>query len=312
MKIMVTGGAGFIGAGLCRALAERGDRVTALDDLSTGYATNLAGTGVQLVAGSILDRDLLDEAAGTATTIVHLAARPSVQRSIEDPLRSHDVNVTGTLNVLEAARLTGAHVILASSSSVYGDVDGPVRHEELPARPLSPYGAGKLAAEAYTLAYAATFQLPVLPMRFFNVYGPLQSSDHAHPAVIPAFIDAAMRGQTLIVNGDGLQTRDFTDVGTVVTTLVDAIDRQVTSESPVNLAFGTRTSVLELTQLIGELLDRPVTIRHNEARRGDIRESQASPALVRKLFPTIVPLSLRIGLTRTIEWFSSELIEVRA
>jgi UDP-glucose 4-epimerase len=312
VKIMVTGGAGFIGANLCRSLAERGDRVVALDDLSTGYATSLAGTGVQLVAGSVLDRDLLADAAGTATTIVHLAARPSVQRSIEDPLKSHDVNVTGTLNVLEAARLTGAHVILASSSSVYGDVEVPVKHEDLPTRPLSPYGAGKLAAEAYTLAYAATFQLPVLPMRFFNVYGPLQSSGHAYAAVIPAFIDAAMRGQTLVVNGDGLQTRDFTNVGTVVQTLTDAIDRQVTSATPVNLAFGTRTSVLDLTQLIGELLERPVTLRHGRERRGDIRESQASPVLLRRLFPGIEPLPLSAGLAQTIEWFSSELIEVRA
>lgn len=310
MNIVVTGGAGFIGANLCRALAARGDRVIALDDLSTGYAVNLSGTGASLVAGSILDRELLGDTVALADTIVHLAARPSVPRSLEDPMASHDVNVTGTLNVLEAARHCGAHVLLASSSSVYGDIDAPLKHEDLPTRPLSPYGASKLAAEAYALSYAHSFGVPVLPFRFFNVYGPLQSSGHAYAAVIPAFIDAALHGRPLPVHGDGKQTRDFTSVATVVATLMDAIDRQVTANRSVNLAFGTSTSLLDLIEQMELLLGRGLEVRHGLERRGDIRTSRGSEVRLRELFPQIEPVSLPEGLAETLAWFQSELVHV--
>src|SRR4051794_8917941 len=203
---------------------------------------------VEFVSGSVLNRELLDKVMADADAVVHLAARPSVPRSLADPLATHEANATGTLNVLEAGRRRGAYVLVASSSSVYGDTVELPKHEDLPTRPLSPYGASKLAAEAYVLAYAASFGLPVLALRFFNVYGPLQSAGHAYSAVIPRFIDAALHGEPLVVHGDGLQTRDFTFVGTVVTLLADAVLHRVTSERPVNLAFGTRVSVLELTE----------------------------------------------------------------
>ncbi|MGC5010261.1 NAD-dependent epimerase/dehydratase family protein [Streptosporangium sp. DT93] len=305
MRVLVTGGAGFIGAHLCRTLAARGDvdRVTVLDDLSSGDPANLDGVEAEVVTGSILDRELLGDLAADVTHVIHLAARPSVPRSLADPMASHAVNATGTLNVLEACRAGGPHVIVASSSSVYGDRPEPRKHEDLPTRPLSPYGAGKLAAEAYTLAYAASYGLPVLPFRFFNVYGPLQSAGHAYAAVIPAFVSAALRGEPVPLHGDGGQARDFTYVESVTDVLADAAARGVTSSRPVNLAFGTRVSLRQLTDVLGEVLGRTVETVSLPPRRGDIRESQASSRLLRELFPGACPISLEDGLRRTVAWF---------
>ncbi|WP_113701581.1 NAD-dependent epimerase/dehydratase family protein [Nonomuraea lactucae] len=305
MRVLVTGGAGFIGANLCHTLATRPEveQITVLDDLSSGDLANLDGVGVRFVMGSILDRDLVAELAADATTVVHLAARPSVPRSLADPLASHAVNATGTLNVLEACRATRPHLILASSSSVYGDCAEPYKHEDLPARPLSPYGASKLATEAYALAYAHSFGLPVLPFRFFNVYGPMQAADHAYAAVIPAFVSAALRGRPVPVHGDGHQARDFTFVGSVTTVLAEAAARRVVSDRPVNLAFGTRVSLLELMDIMGGVLGQAIQASHLPARVGDIRTSQASPRLLRELFPSVSPVPLDEGLRLTVAWY---------
>ena len=211
MHVLVTGGAGFIGANLCRALEAAGHTATAYDDLSTGNPRNLDGTNAWLIEASILDEKAMIEAAGPTDAIVHLAARPSVPRSIKDPVASHLANATGTVNVLEAARTDGSRqVITAGSSSVYGANPTLPKHVGLATRPVSPYAASKLAAEAYTLAYGHSFGLPTLSFRFFNVFGPLQAAGHAYAAVIPAFVDAALRGEPLPVHGDGTQSRDFT------------------------------------------------------------------------------------------------------
>lgn len=305
MRVVVTGGAGFIGANLCRELAARPgvDRVVALDDLSTGRGANLDGAGAELVVGSVLDPDLLAEVVGAADAVVHLAARPSVPRSLADPHASHEANATGTVRVLEACRRRTVPVVTASSSSVYGATPDLPKHEDLPTRPLSPYGASKLAAEAYTLAYAASFGLPTLALRFFNVYGPLQPAGHAYAAVIPAFVDAALRGEPLRVHGDGLQTRDFTYVGTVVAVLADAVLHRVICERPVNLAFGTRVSIVELTRRLSAVLGEPVTVQHGPARAGDVRDSQAADALLRRLFPGVGAVPLATGLEHTVAWF---------
>ncbi|MGS2643745.1 NAD-dependent epimerase/dehydratase family protein [Streptosporangium sp. LJ11] len=305
MRVLVTGGAGFIGAHMCRALAARPDvgHITVLDDLSSGDLANLDGVEADVVIGSILDRDLLTDLVAGATHVIHLAARPSVPRSLADPLASHAVNATGTLYVLEACRASGPHVILASSSSVYGDRPEPRKHEDLPTRPLSPYGAGKLAAEAYALAYAHSYGLPVLPFRFFNVYGPLQSAGHAYAAVIPAFVSAALRGEPVPLHGDGGQARDFTYVESVTGILADAAARRVTSTKPVNLAFGTRVSLRDLMEIISEILGRVVEPVSLPPRRGDVRESQASARLLRELFPGARPVSLEDGLRTTVAWF---------
>ena len=309
-RIVVTGGAGFIGANLCRSLVEQGaEAVVALDDLSTGRVENLAGmAGVELVEGSILDVGLLTRVLPGAHCVVHLAARPSVARSIEDPVSTHETNATGTLRVLQAAHAAGGpHVVVASSSSVYGANRTLPASEDGPTLPLSPYAASKLASEAYTLAFAGSFGLPVLPFRFFNVFGPLQRADHAYAAVVPAFVSAALAGKPLPVHGDGRQTRDFTYVGSVVAVLVDAVRRRVTAPGPVNLAFGGRSSVLELVELLSSALGTPLTVRHEDPRPGDVRDSQADQTKLRGLFPSVEPMPLEVGLAETVAWFRSEL-----
>lgn len=303
----MTGGAGFIGANLCRELAAHlcVGEVVALDDLSTGTAANLAGTQVKLVEGSILDRDLLDDVVSGADSVVHLAARPSVPRSLADPFASHEVNATGTMRVLEACRRRRTHLVVGSSSSVYGSITDLPKHEGLPTRPLSPYAASKVATESYVLAHQSAFGLPALVFRFFNVYGPLQPAGHAYAAVVPSFVDAALRGEPLTVFGDGHQTRDFTYVGTVARVLADAVLRRVTCDSPVNLAFGTRVSVLELAHRIAKTLELAIEIRHEAPRRCDVRDSQADDGLLRNLFAGLSAVPLDTGLAETVRWFRS-------
>jgi UDP-glucose 4-epimerase len=305
LNVLVTGGAGFIGANLCQELASRPNvgKVIALDDLSTGSAANLAGVDAELIEGSILDPDLLDSVVAKVDAVVHLAARPSVPRSLTDPVASHNVNATGTVYVLEACRRRSVSVVAASSSSVYGAVPVLLKHEELPTRPLSPYAASKLATESYVLAYGASFDLRVLAFRFFNVYGPLQSAGHAYAAVIPAFIDALLRGTPMSIFGDGLQTRDFTYVGTVVRVLADAVLRKVTYPGPVNLAFGTRVPLIDLANQLAEIVGAPADIRHEAARAGDVRHSQAEDGLLRGLFPDVAQVPLTRGLAETVRWF---------
>jgi UDP-glucose 4-epimerase len=306
---VITGGAGFIGANLCRALAcLPGDqRIVVVDDFSTGRADNLAGLDhVEIVTGSILDTDLLEGATRGARAVVHLAARASVPRSLEDPVATHEANATGTLRVLEAARHAGGpHVIVASSSSVYGaNRTLPAREDMVPA-PLSPYAASKLAAEAYALAHATSFGVPVLVFRFFNVFGPLQRADHAYAAVVPAFVSAALEGRALPIHGDGLQTRDFTFVGSVTAVLAEALSGEVTAPGPVNLAFGGRHSLLDLVATLETVLGHPVARTHAPARAGDVRDSQADVGRLRGLFPAIEPVALTEGLAATVDWFLS-------
>jgi len=306
MHVLVTGGAGFIGANLCRALELAGHTVTAFDDLSTGFASNLDGTKAELVVGTILDTAAINAAAGPADAIVHLAARPSVPRSIVDPVASHNVNATGTVNVLEAARLDGnRHVMCAGSSSVYGANPELPKHEGLAPRPVSPYAASKLATESYTLAYGHSYGLPTLAFRFFNVYGPLQAAGHAYAAVIPAFVDAALRDLPLPVDGDGTQSRDFTFVDTVTSVITDAVNRRVTSDIPVNLAYGTRTDLLTVIDQIRDNTGRDLVIDLRPTRAGDVPHSQADGSRVQILFPDIEPTPLEIGLKSTIDWMRS-------
>jgi UDP-glucose 4-epimerase len=310
VKTVVTGGAGFIGANLCRALASAGvGPVVALDDLSTGSADNLAGleSAVTMVKGSILDAGLVDEVVDGAGAVVHLAARPSVPRSLEDPVASHDVNATGTVNVLEAVRHRGRpHLIVASSSSVYGANPEIPKHEGMAPMPVSPYAASKLATESYALAFASSFGLDVLAFRFFNVFGPLQPAGHAYAAVIPAFVSAAVAGRPLTVHGDGRQTRDFTFVDSVTSVLTDAVHRRVTSPMPVNLAFGSRHSMLDVIEVLERILGRSLERDHTEPRPGDVRDSQADNNELLGLFPATQPVSFEVGLARTVAWFNRQ------
>ncbi len=304
-RVLITGGAGFIGANLCRRLLQDPsiDEVRVLDDLSSGDKRNLDGVDLILEVGSITNDDALDRAVTGCSHIVHLAAVPSVPRSILDPLRSHDANATGSLRVLDAARRHGnVHVTLASSSSVYGSNPIIPKQEDLQCRPMSPYAVTKLATEQYAMAYARCYGLPVLPFRFFNVYGPLQAAGHAYAAVVPAFVDAALSGQPLIIHGDGHQTRDFTYVGTVTEVLAQAVSGSATS-GPTNLAFGTRTSLLEAVEILQDVLGHEVAFRHVDSRVGDVRDSQADSSRLRSLFPGVIPVSLQDGMRETVRWF---------
>lgn len=306
MKVVVTGGAGFIGANLGRELLARPEvtEVVALDDLSTGFRTNLDGTGIRLVEGTILDPDTLDTTFENAAAVVHLAARPSVPRSVKDPLASHHANATGTLEVLQAARRAGnAHVIVASSSSVYGANRELPKREAMRTVPISPYAVSKQATEAYAISFGHTYDLPVLAFRFFNVYGPLQPAGHAYAAVVPAFIDAALRGVPLQVHGDGEQTRDFTYIGTLTKVIADGVVRRVTDLTPVNLAFGSRTSLNELINLLSDGLGFRPEVEHTEPRAGDVRDSQADNSRLRGHFPDIDAFPLTEGLQATLDWF---------
>ncbi len=307
MKVLITGGAGFIGANLVRALAGRADNdIVVLDDLSFGFRSNLDGLAVDFIEGSILDQDLLATAMEGVSSVVHLAARSSVPRSIAQPMAAHEDNATGSALVLEAARTEGdVQIIVASSSSVYGANDVLPKHEGLAPRPVSPYAASKLATESYTLAWGHSYDMSVLALRFFNVFGPLQPPLHTYAAVIPAFLSAAMQDQPLPVHGDGTQCRDFTYVDTVVNVIVDAIQRRVSHLEPLNLAFGLRITLLEVVAELERILGRELPIAFQPRRVGDVARSQADSSALRRLFPDVSPSDFTDGLRTTAEWFES-------
>jgi UDP-glucose 4-epimerase len=308
MKIAITGGAGFIGANLVRFLnthfAEA--EISVIDDLSLGLKENLDGRQVEFYEGSILDQDLLTRALKGADSVVHLAAIGSVPRSVAYPFATHEANATGTLAVLEVAKNIGVEqVIVASSSSVYGSNPALPKKEEDWTRPMSPYGVSKLATEAYALAYQHSYGLKTLAFRFFNVYGPLQRADHPYAAVIPKFLDAAITQGGVTIFGDGTQTRDFTYVDSVCAVITDAITRRLSNASPLNLAFGTRTSLLDLVSVIEQELESSLDIKFEPARPGDIKDSQANPEKLHQGFPEVQPTPLVQGVHRTAQWFQS-------
>jgi UDP-glucose 4-epimerase len=309
--VVVTGGAGFIGANLCRMLAGQDfvDQVVALDDLSTGSPENLTDCpAVEFVEGSILSAEDLDHVMTGTQAVVHLAARPSVPRSLADPMATHQVNATGTMMVLEAARRHGApHVVVASSSSVYGANPALPKREDMVTMPVSPYAASKLATEVYALSYARSFGLPVLVFRFFNVFGPLQPASHSYAAVVPAFVSSALAGSALPVHGDGTQTRDFTYVGTVASVLTDAVRRRVVDPKPVNLAYGSRVSLLELIAVLEEITGHELQVQRLQPRKGDVPHSQADQTRLRRMFPEVEPTALADGLRETVGWFQGGL-----
>lgn len=307
MKVVITGGAGFIGTNLAQHLLVQPQitEVRILDDLSTGFRSNLRLIpGASFVEGSILDVSLLEAAVAGVDSIVHLAARPSVPRSIAEPRASHEVNATGTLNVLEAARQAGnIHTVVASSSSVYGANPTLPKHEDLATRPVSPYAASKQAAESYTLAWQHSYGLPTLAFRFFNVYGPLQAAGHAYAAVIPTFIDAAINNRPIPLHGDGMQSRDFTFVGTVASVIARCVIGRITSPTPVNLAFGSNITLNEVIEGIGRELNRSVAVEYLPSRPGDVKHSQAATAELARLLPHLESVAFDDGLRATIDWF---------
>jgi len=308
-KVLVTGGAGFIGANLCRFLGQKHPNWTirVIDNLSSGVASNLDGTGVDLIVASVLNESALNKAVEGADVVVHLAARPSVPRSVADPVTSHEMNATGTLRVLQAVRsLHNPFVVVASSSSVYGANPELPKSENMCPMPMSPYAVSKLATEQYALAWRYSYGIETLAFRFFNVFGPLQTAGHAYAAVIPAFLSAALNDEELPINGDGMQSRDFTYVGTVCAVIADAMERRVSCPSPVNLAFGSRISLLDVVAQLEAQLGQPLKRKHREARVGDVRHSQADNSLLKALFPDVAPVPFEVGLAETVEWMRSQ------
>ncbi|MBN1954930.1 MAG: SDR family oxidoreductase [Anaerolineae bacterium] len=275
---LVTGGAGFIGSHLVQALVARGDNVRVLDNFTTGRRENLAWAGSQaapeVMEGDVRDLADVQRAVAGADYVLHQAAVVSVQQSLHDPLETHEVNATGTLNVLRAALEAGVQrVVLASSCAVYGDsTDLPLR-ESTPLKPLSPYAASKIAAEGYCRAFSAAYGLPTVCLRYFNVYGPRQNPDGEYAAVIARFAQRMKGGQPPLIYGDGEQSRDFVHVGDAVrANLLASADKRAVGEV-FNVASGQQVSLLALVELLNDLLGTRMSPLFEPERAGDIRHS---------------------------------------
>jgi UDP-glucose 4-epimerase len=300
-KIAVTGGAGFIGSNLVARLITEGHDVIVVDDLSTGLLSNVNDQACEFRKLSFTDFDALNSAIKECKTIFHLGARGSVPRSIRNPRATHDVNATGTLNVLEVARDSGAHVIFSSSSSVYGrNLDLP-KDESMWLGPMTPYAASKLAAESYLQAYASAYKVPVTLLRFFNVFGPRQRPDHEYAAVLPKWIWLAMKGKAIDVYGDGTASRDFTYVDTVIDIAMTAMNEKILTEGAMNLAYGNRIFLNEVIELLRKHFPN-LQVNYKVERLGDVKESQNAPILLKRLFPKVQPKEFETALTETVEW----------
>jgi len=299
--IGITGGAGFIGSNLVKMLGRIGHETIVVDDLSTGLESNIVNIASKFHNNSICDYSELTDLLSECSTIFHLGARGSVPRSVVNPMATNEVNATGTLNVLEVARNSGAHVIFSSSSSVYGRNTDLPKMENMWLGPMTPYAASKLSAEAYVQAYSSSYGVPTTLLRFFNIYGPRQRPDHQYAAVIPKWIWSAMKGREIEVFGDGETTRDFTYVDTVVEILVSAMENKRTTEGAVNLAFGNHISLNTIIGLLKEEFPS-LKVNYREPRQGDVRNSQNSPKLIKELFPEVKPVEFEDGFKKTMAW----------
>jgi UDP-glucose 4-epimerase len=300
---LVTGGAGFIGSHLAQGLLQRGHDVRVLDDLSTGNAANLAPVRerIDFMQGSITDPDVVRRAVADCDVVYHLGALPSVVLSVQEPLRSHAITATGTLQVLDAARQAKVRrVVYAASSSAYGDQPGDVRRESDQLVPLSPYAAAKLAGEHYCQCCTAVYGLETVRLRFFNVFGPRQDAKSPYSGVIALFIAALKHGKQPTIFGDGLQTRDFVYVENVVSALMLAAEAEGASGKVFNIGNGASTTLLQLVQVLNELLGTKLEPVHQPPRAGDVRHSLADISLARRDLGYEPTISFREGLARTI------------
>jgi UDP-glucose 4-epimerase len=302
-RVLVTGGGGFIGSNLVRALLERGDDVRVLDNFSTGNRANLADLDVEIVEGELRSYERVHNAVRGVELVFHQGALPSVPRSVHDPLTTGAVNVEGTLNVLLAARDEGVRrVVFASSSSVYGN-SGPLpRVETQHLDPISPYGVSKLAAERYCVTFSRVYALETVALRYFNVFGPNQDPTSQYAAVVPRFIAAISDGRPVPIHGDGTQSRDFTYVTNVVDANVLAADADGVNGAVLNVATGRSATVGELADTIGEILGLPVEKEYFPQRAGDVRDSWADVGAARRLLGWEPAVSLEDGLRLTAEW----------
>lgn len=307
---LVTGGAGFIGSHIAQRLVALGHKVRVIDNLSTGFRENVEAIGgdVDFLEGDLRDPEACTRSVRGVDVVFHVAALPSVPRSLRDPIGSHENNVTATLNVLEAARHAGVRrVVYSSSSSVYGDTAVLPKVEGVELLPKSPYAAAKLAGELYVLAYARAGLVEGVALRYFNVFGPRQDPNGPYAAVIPLFMRAALMGEVVPLYGDGLQTRDFTYVDNVVAANLLAAERPagVVSGAVVNCGAGQRASLLDLVQRIEAVTGKRVRVEHRPPREGDVRDSQAGLERARALLGYEPQVTLDEGLRRTWAWAQS-------
>lgn len=305
---LVTGGAGFIGSHMVSALLDGGHRVRVVDNFSTGKRENLAHVAdrIDLRPVSITDRVALAEAMDGVDYVFHLAALASVPRSVADPLGSNEHNVTGTLNVLLAARDAGVkRVVYAGSSSAYGNVESEYKSEDMLPQPLSPYAVAKLAAEHYCQTFTEVYGLETVTVRYFNVFGPRQDPLSTYAAVIPKFVTAMLDGQSPVVEGDGLQSRDFTYIANVVHGNLLACHTPGVAGETFNIAIGGRISLLEMIDALNTIMGTHIEPVFTAPRPGDVRHSRASIEKARARLGFKPQVSFEDGLARTVAWYAN-------
>jgi nucleoside-diphosphate-sugar epimerase len=302
-RVLVTGGAGFIGSNLVRGLLDRGDEVRVLDNFSTGNRANLEGLEIDIVEGELRSYERVHNAVRGVEVVYHLGALGSVPRSVQDPLTSSAVNIEGTLNVLLAARDESVRrVVFSSSASVYGSSREMPTREEMPVDPVSPYGVAKLAAERYCVSFSRVYEsFESVVLRYFNVFGPRQSPLSQYAAAVPLFITKIAAGETIDVFGDGEQSRDFTFVGNVVDATMRASEADGASGEIFNIAAGAPASVNRVAATIGEILGKPVHRREHPPRAGDLRNSWADLSKSERILGYTPSVPLDAGLRLTIE-----------
>jgi len=311
-KYLVTGGAGFIGCNLSRLLLDKDHGVVVLDDFSTGKRENVADVldRIELIEGDIRDRAVMDRAVAGCAAVFHEAALGSVPRSVADPVTSHDVNVNGTITVLEAARAAGVkRVIFAASSSAYGEQGASPKHEGMAPAPISPYAATKVACEAYMQAYAAAYGMETLSLRYFNVFGPHQDPEGAYAAVIPAFVSRVLAGDRPIVFGDGEQSRDFCYIDNVCQAnwLAAEAPAEVCRGQALNIACHHPTTLNQILDKVKSLIGSDIQADYTDPRPGDVRHSLADISLAKQTIGYEPEVCFEEGLERAIGWYRENL-----
>ncbi|MCL2024350.1 MAG: SDR family oxidoreductase [Coriobacteriia bacterium] len=306
-KILVTGGGGFIGSNLVDALLDDGTyEVRVIDNFSTGRRENLAHclNNIELIEGDIRDMEIVEDAVADVDAILHQAALPSVPRSVKAPITSNAVNVDGTLNLLSAAHKAGVkRIVMASSSSVYGDTPTLPKDESMTPTPMSPYAVTKLTGEHYMRVFAQLYGIETLAIRYFNVFGPRQDPTSMYSGVIAKFMTAALEKSTYTVNGDGLQARDFTYIDNVVDANLRALKAPKLAGQAINVACGEKHTLLDLIDAINEAAGVDLPIDFREPRAGDVMYSQAAIEQAHEILGYEPTVSFAEGIARTFAWY---------
>lgn len=306
-KYLVTGGAGFIGSHIVERLVSRNEEVIVLDDFSTGRLENLKNVidRITLIKGDIRDKDLLRRTMEGVDFVIHQAAMRSVPQSVKDPISTENVNVMGTILLLELARqLRVKKVIFASSSSVYGESSNLPYRENSPTSPISPYAVSKLCGEYYCSMYSSLYGIETVCLRYFNVFGPRQDITSEYAAVIPKFIDAYLKGKPLDIYGDGLQSRDFSYIDNVVDATLLCVEKPLSGCEVFNVGCGKSYTILELADMIGKILNKKVEYKFKSPRSGDVRHTLSDISKAKRLLGYEVKVDFMEGLKRTIDHFS--------